>query len=571
VKQSLRDLVGLVRPYGWTCVQVLCLQTAVIVFTVPRPWMIQILIDKGTVYQGFPVLETIAALLALAVISTLFYFVYNYNLIILARVIAHGVRLHFYRHLQRMSYEYYDKAEVGDLFARFKDISISLPNFLRQVLGALGDILAIVAYSALLIWIDARLALLGVAGLVLALFFVVPLVRQMGKALRNKARCAGTLASKTFEYLNAMKVIQALTAEEKAEGDIRKTYEDFRDEETRAATIHLISRSLMALFASVMIIVCLYYALLRVAQGNIQLGTLAAILLTIRYIAAPAHRVSQLLGIFQESLVHIDRYFEVIRTPASITSPASATPGMPSSPTVTFDQVEFGYDGTGSVLSGIGFEAKPGEMIAVVGPTGAGKTTIANLIPRFYEADRGTIRVGDRDIRDYPLPDLRRQISMVPQDPVIFTGTAKENIAFGKPEATMEEIVAAAKRAQIHERIERMPQRYDTWIGYRGHRLSGGERQRIALARAILQDRPILILDEATSFLDAENEALVQRGIRELCRDRTTIVIAHRLSTVRKADRILVLRDGRISETGTHEELLHRGEYYATLIREFGG
>jgi ATP-binding cassette subfamily B protein len=516
------------------------------------------------------VVELILALLGLSLVSVILFFVATYNSIQIARIVVHKARLDFYRHVQALGYTYYDRTEVGDVFSRFRDLSLSLPTLLQNLLVGVGDLLAVIVFSVLLVLIDPRVAIVAAVAAVFALVVFLPMSRMFSRGLREKAQCGADMASKTFEYLSSMKVIQALTAERKAESDIRKTYSDFRDWDTRVSVIRLTMASCGEMFLSVLIILCLYYALKLVARGEVQLGTLAMVVMTLRYLMSPAQRLARLFAGFQEGLVHISRFFYVLRIEEGPRTEGEELPADSSIGDLVLHSVTFSYNGSGEVLKDVDLTAKQGELVAIVGPSGSGKTTLANLLPRFYEIERGSIKLGDRDIRDIPLETLRGMISVVPQEPVIFTGTIRDNITFGRPDATLEEVINAAKKAQIHTQIERMPKRYDTWIGYRGYRLSGGEKQRVAMARAILQNRPILILDEATSYLDVENEALLQKAIREVTRERTTLVIAHRLSTVRNADRIFVLKDGKILESGNHDHLIKHGGYYAGLVKEFG-
>jgi ABC-type multidrug transport system fused ATPase/permease subunit len=560
----------MIRPYKGVVAAILLLQISVIIFTLPRPWLIKVLIDQGAVFEGFPVVELILVLLGLSLVSVVLFFVATYNSIQIARIVVHKARLDFYRHVQSLGYTYYDRTEVGDVFSRFRDLSLSLPTLLQNLLVGVGDLLAVIVFSVLLVLIDPRVAIVAAVAGVFSLVVFLPMSRMFSRGLREKAQCGADMASKTFEYLSSMKLIQALTAEKKAESDIRKSYSAFRDWDTRVSVIRLAMASCGEMFLSILIILSLYYALKLVARGEVQLGTLAMVVMTLRYLMAPAQRLARLFAGFQEGLVHVSRFFHVLRIIEGPRSEGEDLPVDASPGDLVLHSVTFSYDGSGEVLKDIDLTAKKGELVAIVGPSGSGKTTLANLLPRFYEIERGSIKLGERDIRDIPLDTLRGMISVVPQEPVIFTGTVRDNITFGRPDATLEEVINAAKKAQIHSRIERMPKRYDTWIGYRGYRLSGGEKQRVAMARAILQDRPILILDEATSYLDVENEALLQKAIREVTRDRTTLVIAHRLSTVRNADRIFVLKDGAILESGNHDHLVQRGGYYAGLVKEFG-
>ena len=279
----------------------------------------------------------------------------------------------------------------------------------------------------------------------------------------------------------------------------------------------------------------------------------------------------ELFSRMQIAMVDLGRYDEILRQSPQITAPQGATDAPAASGEIRIADLCFGYHANRPVLDGVTVDIPPGRKVAIVGESGVGKTTLGNLIPRFYELDSGRILLDGRDIRTLTLESLRSQIAWVPQDPFIFNGTVRENIAFGKPEATLDEVSNAARNAYIHDRIMEMPEGYETRVGERGYQLSGGERQRITVARALLLDRPILILDEATSYLDVESEARLQRALDRLMEGRTTLLIAHRLSTVRRADQILVLKDKKIVECGSHDDLVAQGGYYAHLVKEFLG
>jgi subfamily B ATP-binding cassette protein MsbA len=270
---------------------------------------------------------------------------------------------------------------------------------------------------------------------------------------------------------------------------------------------------------------------------------------------------------FQQAIHACDRLYEICQERPDVRDEPNAVPLPEVQGDIVFDRVGFSYDEEHPILSGVSFHAAPGEMIAFVGSSGAGKTTLANLVPRFYDPQEGSIRVDGRDVRHVRLADLRRHIGIVPQETQLFSGTIAENVAYAKPGATRQEIVSAAIAANAHGFIERLPDGYETVVGERGAKLSGGQRQRIAIARAVLKDPTILILDEATSSLDPESEQLVSEALERLMKGRTTLVIAHRLSTIRRADRILFMGGGRIEEEGTEEELLALGGAYARLFR----
>jgi ATP-binding cassette subfamily B protein/subfamily B ATP-binding cassette protein MsbA len=310
---------------------------------------------------------------------------------------------------------------------------------------------------------------------------------------------------------------------------------------------------------------------MHVMSGRITVGEIIIFTTYLASLYGPLNAICQTWGLIQGAKVGIERVFEILEVEKDLKEGTQAFPKSGTRGEVVWENVSFNYVAEQPVLADINLRVKPGESIAFVGPTGVGKSTLVSLIPRFYDPRAGRVLIDGTDIRDYQLKSLRSQISMVLQPPLVFPVSVRENIAYGRPDARLEEVISAAKLARIHESIDRLPDKYETLVGEQGATLSEGERQRITIARAILRNSPILILDEPTSSVDAETEALIMEGLEQLTSGRTTFIIAHRLSTVRKADRIIVLRKGEIIEQGPFDELVHAHGHFAALYRsQFG-
>jgi ATP-binding cassette, subfamily B, bacterial len=506
------------------------------------------------------------SVLVIAVAGALSSYTEKYLTTSVAQWVSHDLRRTLYHHIQRLSLSYHDHKRTGDLITRVTGDIDSVQSFISQaLLGLIVQVLTLFGMIAVMFYLDWRFTVLALS-VTPALFIVVyGFTRQIKEASRAVRKKEGEIASVAQEVLSSMRLVKAFS---------REDYEQERFEQQSLATVEtaLQARALKAKLApAVEVIVAigtalaLWYGVKLVLNGEITTGSLLVFLLYLGKMYKPMRELSKMTDTISKTAVGYERVREVIETEREVRNLPGARPAPPFKGKIEFSHVDFGYSPDLLALKEVNLQIEPGQVAALVGPTGAGKTTIASLVARFYDPLKGQVKIDGNDIRRYKLKSLRRQISFVLQENLLFRAPVWQNIAYGRPEASRKEIMEAAKLANAEEFIARLPKGYDTMVGERGVTLSGGQRQRIAIARAIIRNAPILILDEPTTGLDAASEELVFDALGRLMEGKTSIVIAHRLATVRRADVIFVLDKGMIVEQGTHEELLRRGGLYSEL------
>ena len=500
-----------------------------------------------------------AVLLALYLLSSAMQFVVNYWGHKLGINIETDMRRELFTHVQRQSFRFFDNNKTGNIMSRITNDLFDIGELAHH--GPEDLFIAVMTFAGAfwaMLTINVPLALVAIVVAPFLVWLISYCNRRMNEAWKRMYGHIGDVNARIEDAVAGARVVQAFTNQTYEIARFEKDNQFFRLAKLTAYKVMGWNMSSMYIATRVMTIVVLVYGAWLSYSGSLSYGDLVAFILYLNILFRPIEKISAILEIYPKGMAGFKRFVELMDTEPDVRDRPGAIAAPPLKGNICFHNVSFGYEQNRPILKNLSFCVQAGTTVALVGPSGAGKTTICSLIPRFYDVDEGSITIDGIDIRDMTMESLRAQIGIVQQDTYLFSGTIRENIAYGKLDAAQEEIEEAARRANLAEFIASLPDRYETEIGERGLKLSGGQRQRLAIARMFLKNPPILILDEATSALDSENERLIQQALEELSKGRTTIVIAHRLGTIRNADRILVITEDGIAEEGTHEELLAR-------------
>ena len=576
----LKKLLPYLKPYRWRVVWALSQVFLIAGFELLKPWPLQVVIDNVLGGKPFPIaalsssppsLILLGACLAIVVVhfgGGALTLLHNYTTIRVGQNMVNDLRGALYAHLQRLSLAFHGRQRVGDLLYRVTADSFAVQTMIMN--GALPILSAAVLLGGMLVVLfplDANLTLLALTVIPILFALISGFNRKIVDVATEVRNTESRVYSLVQWAMSSIKVVQAFTKEEEE----HRRFMGASGESLRATSRLYSWQTLYSGAVNVVIAggtaLVVYAGARAVMSGTLSVGQLIVFISYLAQLYAPINQITQSWGLIAGARVGARRVFEVLDTEADLKDGWLSFPPEGARGEVAWRGVSFGYRPDTPVLAGIDFKVAAGAKIAVIGPTGAGKSTLLGLLPRFFDPSAGVVEIDGVDVREYQLKPLRSQIAMVLQPPLIFPLSVRDNIAYGRPGASDAEIEEAARLARIHALIASLPEGYDTVIGESGIALSEGEKQRVTIARALLRGAPILILDEPTSALDVSTEALVMAGIERLMEGRTTFIIAHRLSTVRRCDRIIVLRDGAIVEQGTLPELLRRGGVFAEYYR----
>ncbi|MFZ5766884.1 MAG: ABC transporter ATP-binding protein [Thermodesulfobacteriota bacterium] len=536
-----------------------------------KPVIDKIFVNRDTTgLMLFPLL-----VIVIAVVRGVATYGQEYYLNYVAQDIIRRLRNDLYDHIQGLSLAFFQSEHTGALMSRItNDVNVIKTMVSTTITSALRDTSTIIGLAMVILYMNWRLAIIAFLILPIAYFPVFELGRRVRRISTVCHEAMADLSAFLHETLAGNKIVKAFGMEEHEKIRFYAKTDNLFTMEIRHVVIRTLSSPIMELLGGLAVAFVIWYGGWQVIKGISTPGKFISFLTCTLLLYDPVKKLSRLNNAVQQGLAAVDRIYDIIETPPAITDPEQPRKIVIQPHSLTFENVSFHYEGIPDkpVLRDIDLFIPSGQVLALVGMSGGGKSTLANLIPRFYDVSKGRILIDGVDIRELRVSDLRRQIAVVTQEPILFNETVRDNIAYGNRLASEAELVAAAQAAYAHDFIMGFPHGYDTVIGEAGGRLSGGEKQRLCIARALLKDAPILILDEATSSLDSEAEALVQKALANLMRGRTTVVIAHRLATITAADQIAVLADGVIVEKGTHEQLLAlEGEYSKLYRMQFSG